>query len=207
MRTTSCGRGPALVLAALALAAGMTAAPAAHAATVTYNTLFSELCIGGSGCSTNNQTVGGVSVAFVPLPDTTVDADPATYASLGSLVVSCVGGGTSCGSASLAGLNLYLTVSQSTPSGGTATLVTGALSGSISGKSSAATITWPTLNSATIGAVTYSIANNFLVLVPPSSNAGTTTIQGNISAVPVPAGAWLFGSALGLLAFRRRRTA
>jgi hypothetical protein len=61
------------------------------------------------------------------------------------------------------------------------------------------------VNSTTIGTVTYAIANNFLVLVPPSSNNGITTIQGSISAVPVPGAAWFLGSALGLLGLRRRR--
>jgi hypothetical protein len=206
MTTTTFGRGYAPVLAALALTAGLAAAPAALAATVTYNTVSSQLCLGASGCGVSTQTLGGVTVTYVPLASTVVDASPDTYASLGSLVVSCAAGGTACSGVSLAGLNLYLTVFQSTPSSGGATLLAGALSGSISGTSSTAKITWPALDSVTIDTVTYSIANNPLVLVPPSSNAGTTTIQGLISTVPVPPAAWLFGSALGLLSLSRRKT-
>jgi hypothetical protein len=42
------------------------------------------------------------------------------------------------------------------------------------------------MSSVTIGGVTYAITNNPLNLVPPASNNGITTVQGQITSNPVP---------------------
>jgi hypothetical protein len=56
-----------------------------------------------------------------------------------------------------------------------------------------------TVSSITIGGVTYAITNNPLNLVPPASNNGITTVQGQITsnpAVPEPTSMFLLGTGL-----------
>lgn len=166
-----------LVFALLATVAG----PAA-AGPVTYSTTSSQLCIGASGCGVASQTVGGgsgLTVTYNPVASSTVNAP--SFVGFGSLVVSCVGGGTACGGQSLAGMNLYIVVSQSVPSGGSGSLSGGVITGNISGTASGAQITWSVPNTLTIGGVSYAVQDLPLSLVPPSTNAGETTIQGRVT--------------------------
>ncbi len=194
----ACFAGPAFV--------GLTTA--AHAGLVTYDTIGTQLCFGSQGCGVNSQTVNGqITVSFAPIVSSTVNADPTTFTSFGDLNVSCVGGGTACLSTDLTGLNLYINTTQSAPTSGSATISTGSITGAISGMGSSAVITWSSLSAAVIGAVTYSIANSPLALVPPSVNAGLTSIQGQISVaeVPIPAAGLLMIPALGAFAVAARK--
>jgi len=190
--------------------------PALHAASVTYSTSSSQLCIGASGCATNTQTLGGgsgVTITYNPVASATVNAAPSTSGSLGSIVVSCVGGGTACGSQSLAGMNLYINIAQTAPTAGSGSISGGVMTGSISGTASSATITWAS-PAGTIGNITYAVTSTPLGLVPASVNGGSNALTGSVtdntyvSAVPTLSQAGLIGLILllaaGAFVLRRR---
>lgn len=194
----ACFAGPAF--------AGLTTA--ANAGLVTYDTSDTQLCFGAQGCGVNTQTVNNeVIISFLPIMSSSVNVDPLSFTSFGELVVSCVGGGTSCDSTVLTGLNLYITIAQTAPSSGVGEIPTGVISGSIAGNGSSAVITWSSLTDAVIGTVTYSIANSPLALVSPTVNSGITSIQGVISVaeIPIPAAGLLMIPALGAFAAAARR--
>lgn len=199
------------VAALTALMAG-----AGSAQPVTYSTLGSQLCFGGFGCGTSQVNIGGatgINVLFAPIASSTVNANPNSFGSLGELIVSCAAGGTACGSQSLAGLNLFVTVNQSVPSVGSATMLAGAISGSISGSVSSASILWPNPTMVQIGTIRYSVLNSPLGLVPPTTNAGLTSVQAlianTVTVVPEPATLLLLTAGLTALCCwpRRRRGA
>jgi len=152
-----------------------------RAAAITYSTTTSQLCVGASGCNVSTQTIGTVTVTFNSQNPTTVAANLETYASFGELQVSCFGGGSACSSQSLTGLVLYLNISQTIPSVGTASIIGGTFAGSVSGTTSTTTVSWTQPNGATIGIVTYALANTPLSLVPPATGAGKVSIQGALS--------------------------
>jgi hypothetical protein len=201
----------------LLLLGGLTAISSlsAFATIVNYSTTGSELCFGASGCGAANLTIGDVIVTFNPLAASSVNAEPTTFGSFGTIVVSCVGGGTACGPQNLAGYNLYLNITQTGPSAGSASLVGGALSGSVSGTGGLGLITWSVPNAVSIGNVTYSVLNNPLGLVPPSVNNGSTSVQAMITAtepppppseVPEPSAYVMMSAALVGLGVIRKRT-
>jgi hypothetical protein len=154
---------------------------AAHAGPVTFATNASQLCIGAAGCGTSSQTIGGLIVQFQPIAASPLNVAGQSFASLGQIIVSCVGGGTGCADQSLAGLNLYINISQTVPSFGNGSISGGVITGSIRGTASNAVITWSVPNAITIGTIGYAIANTPLALVPPSANGGVTTIQALIT--------------------------
>jgi Dockerin type I domain len=160
---------------------GLALAPlgALVAGPVSFGTITSQLCVGANGCGVVTQTIGGlVTITYLGLSQSVITP---SFVSLGRLNVSCVGGGTACASTSLAGLNLYLIISQTSPTAGNASITGGVITGTVSGTASNASITWAAPNAATIGTMQYTIANAPLVLVPPSSAVGSTTIQGIVS--------------------------
>ena len=177
-----------------------------HALAVNYSLSSTQLCFGAIGCGVNSQVLGGsLRVSFEPLTATALNPAPNSFASLGQLVVSCVGGGTACGSVSLAGLNLYLNVSQLAPSLGNASFAAGALTGTASGTASTATVSWASGANVTIGTINYDLFADQVALLPPSSGLGAAGITALVSVVPEPAQAALLALGLAAMALRRWR--
>jgi len=190
----------------------------ASAITVQYGTsgTFSCTDVAGSVSGCNSATIQfgtlpgtGIQMAFQGLPTTTT-VNATTSASLGDIVVSCIGGGTACASQNIpVSLTLTINVTQILPSaGGPVGIPAGSIVGAVSGTSNSAVITWPGNNTINIGVISYRVANNPLNLVPPSSQGGDTSVQGVITdnSVPEPATFGMFGAALIGLGLLRRRS-
>ena len=117
------------------------------------------------------------------------------------------------GFTSAQGLNgsLTLTINQTVPSADTGNLLA-TLTGNIAASASNGRLLFTTSSIVLGGDVTYTISQptNGLLIVPPSTNGGVTTIEGTIgmpTPVPEPSTYALAGIALlGIGYFRRRRT-
>jgi len=182
-------------IAFLALAQGEARADSITFSTAgQFNNGLSSITFGGGGNT--------LTLTFAGVAPSTVIANPTTNASFGTITTSTNGSGATIAP----GTTLTINITQTSPSPGSG-FVSGTLTGTISQNSSDGEILF-TVTSTTINGVLYTVANNPLSLVPPSTNNGETTVQGKVTAaaVPEPATMILFGTGLaGVAAGARRR--
>ena len=170
--------GVMLVVALLALGA-----TEAKADPVTFSTSGTFTCAGCACSGSNSVTfLGGMGnalmITFTGLGSTSLNTP--TGSSFGNFQTFVSGTGAIAASGTFT-----LTITQTVPIAGSDSF-SATFTGLFSASNSGSGVVNFTTTAITIGGVTYSITNNPLNLVPPASNNGITTVQGQITSNPVP---------------------
>ena len=155
----------------------------AKADPVTFSTSGTFTCVGCAGSGTNSVTfLGGAGnalmITFTGLGSTSLNTP--TGSSFGNFQTFFSGSGVIAASGTFT-----LTITQTVPIPGSDSF-SSTFTGLFSASNSGSGVVNFTVTSVTIGGITYSITNNPLNLVPPASNNGITTVQGQITGTPVP---------------------
>lgn len=179
------------LVALVLVGAALLAPSAAKAGTVTFGTSGS---FNGGGSSITFGSGGNMlQLIFTGIPGgTNVTASPVTFTSFGEIQTVVTGNGATI----TPGTTFTLTITQTFPGPTGSDTFSSTLSGTISQNASTGVITF-SVTSVTINGIRYDIVNNPLALVPPSTNSGVTSIQGQVTTVvPEPASLLLLGTGL-----------
>lgn len=173
----------ATLMSALLLAIVTLGTSEAQADPVTFSTSGTFTCAGCAGSGTNSVTfLGGMGnalmITFTGLGSTSLDTP--TGSSFGNFQTFVSGTGFIGATGTFT-----LTITQTAPIAGSDSF-SATFSGSFSASNSGSGLVNFTVTSVTIGGINYAITNNPLNLVPPASNNGITTVQGEITSNPVP---------------------
>jgi hypothetical protein len=173
----------ATLMGALLLAMMSLATSEAKADPVTFSTSGVFTCAGCAGSGSNSVTfLGGMGnalmITFTGLGSTSLNTP--TGSSFGNFQTFFSGNGVIAASGTFT-----LTITQTVPVGGSDSF-SSTFTGLFSASNSGSGVVNFTVTSVTIGGITYSITNNPLNLVPPASNNGITTVQGQITSNPIP---------------------